>query len=306
MRAPGAAHLPYTGILCSGTTMQLPASLAHITTQQDWQHTTAYPPLGFIPFAEGALGNGDTFGLYWPIGREASEPIVVETWHDEWRLQPHFSSLAAFLQAHAAAEDEYVGTPSLADDPASPRAAFLEARELIAQRNPEAAIALLEAALAIVPEYTDALVLLHGQYVRAGRIDAAVKIAIQAIISPPSFGGPPFKALQWLRTQPVPDGELDPIWRACGQLSFHFGGSKENGDYPVLLAAIDDYLAQGESIRASTLMQTYAELMSAETVSFQERYAFDATAFIGRQIAVSAMLPQGSRDPAALWLPGMD
>ncbi|MGK5009970.1 tetratricopeptide repeat protein [Janthinobacterium sp. MDB2-8] len=212
--------------------MQRPANLAHISVEQDWQHTTAYPPLGFTPFSEGALGNGDTFGLYWPIGREAGEPIVVETWHDEWRIQPHFSSLAAFLQAYAAAEDEYVGTPSLADDPASPRAAFLAARELIAQQNPAAAIALLEAALAIVPEYTDALVLLHGQHVRAGRIDAAVKVAIQAIISPPSFGGPPLKALQWLRTQAVPEGESDPIWRACKQLSFNFGGSKEMQTIP--------------------------------------------------------------------------
>lgn len=285
--------------------MQLPASFAHISLEQDWQHSTAYPPLGFTPFAEGALGNGDTFGLYWPIGREACEPIVVETWHDEWRIQPHFSSLAAFLQAYTAAEDEYVTTPSLADDPASPRAAFLAAKELIAQRNPEAAIALLEAALAIVPEYTDALVLLHGQYVRAGRIDDAVKLAIQAIISPPSFGGPPFKALQWLRTQAVPEGELDPIWRACGQLSFNFGGSKDNVDYPVLLAAIDTYLEQGKHLSASTLMQTYAELMSAETVSFQERYEFDQTAFIARQIAVSAKLPNGSRDPAMLWLPDL-
>lgn len=283
--------------------MQLPANLAPISVEQDWQHTTAYPPLGFTPFAEGALGNGDTFGLYWPIGREAAEPIVVETWHDEWRLQPHFSSLAAFLQAYATAEDEYVSTPSLADDPASPRAAYLEAKEWIAQRKPDAAIALLEAALAILPEYTDALVLLHGQYVRAGRIDAAVKVAIQAIISPPSFGGPPFKALQWLRTQPVPDGEPDPIWRACGQLSFNFGGSKENADYPVLLAAIDTYVEQGKHVSASTLMQTYAELMSAETVSFQERYEFDQTAFIARQIAVSAQLPNGSRDTSTVGLP---
>ncbi|AYM77291.1 hypothetical protein D9M09_16925 [Janthinobacterium agaricidamnosum] len=285
--------------------MQLPANLAPISVEQDWQHTTAYPPLGFTPFAEGALGNGDTFGLYWPIGREAYEPIVVETWHDEWRLQPHFSSLAAFLSAYATAEDEYVATPSLADDPASPRAAFLEAKELIAQRNPAAAIALLEAALAILPEYTDALVLLHGQYVRAGRIDEAVKLAIQAIISPPSFGGPPLKALQWLRSQPIPDGEPDPIWRACGQLSFNFGGSKENADYPVLLAAIDTYLEQGKHLSASTLMQTYAELMSAETVSFQERYAFEPAAFIARQIAVSAQLPNGSRDTSTLWLPDL-
>ncbi|MDO8051303.1 tetratricopeptide repeat protein [Janthinobacterium sp. SUN211] len=288
--------------------MLLPAQLAHISVEQDWQHSAPYPPLGFNPFFEGALGNGDTFGLYWPIGREASEPIVVETWHDEWRLQPNFSSLAAFLRAHAAAgdaededEDGYVALPTLDDDPASPRAAFLAAKELIAQRNPDAAIALLEAALALLPEYTDALALLHGQYVRAGRIDEAVKVAIQAIISPPSFGGPPLKSLQWLRTQPVPEGEIDPIWRACGQLSFNFGGSKDNADYPMLLAAIDTYLEQGNYRCASTLMQTYSELMSAETVSFQERHAFEPAAFIARQIAVSAMLPQDSRDPALLW-----
>ncbi|KAB8065034.1 tetratricopeptide repeat protein [Janthinobacterium violaceinigrum] len=295
--------------------MLLPAQLAHISVEQDWQHSAPYPPLGFNPFVEGALGNGDTYGLYWPIGREASEPIVVETWHDEWRLQPNFSSLAAFLRAHAAAgdaedgdeEDEegYVALPTLADDPASPRAAFLAARESIAQQNPAAAIALLEAALALLPEYTDALALLHGQYVRAGRTDEAVRVAIQSIISPPSFGGPPLKALQWLRTQPVPQNERDPIWHACGQLSFNFGGSKENADYPVLLAAIDTYLEQGNYRCASTLMQTYAELMSAETVSFQERHAFDPAAFIARQLAVSAALPQGSRDPARLWSNGL-
>ncbi|MNN67188.1 hypothetical protein D3C81_1828080 [compost metagenome] len=69
----------------------------------------------------------------------------------------------------------------------------------------------------------------------------------------------------------------------------------------MLLAAIATYLEQGNHVCASTLMQTYAELMSAETVSFQERYAFDPAAFIAWQIAVSAGLPQGSRDPATLW-----
>lgn len=285
--------------------MQLPANLANISVDQDWQHAAPYPPLGFTPFYEGALGNGDTFGLYWPIGREASEPIVVETWHDEGRLQPHFSSLAAFLQGYAAADEEYVGTPALADDPDSPRAAFLEAKELIARQNPAAAIALLEAALARLPEYTDALALLHGQYVRAGRTDEAVKVAIQAIISPPSFGGPPLKALHWLRKQPLPDTQHDPIWRACGQLSLSFGGSKDNADYPVLLAAIDTYLEQGNERCASTLMQTYAELMFAETVSFQERYGFDAAAFIARQIAVGARLAHGGRDASGLCWPDM-
>lgn len=286
--------------------MQLPANLNLISLDKDWQHGKSYPPLGFTPFSESALGNGDSFGLYWPIGREAVEPIVVETWHDEWRIQPHFSSLAAFLRAHAQLDEDdedggYVDTPTLADDPASPRASFLAAKKLIAQQDSAGAIALLEAALATVPEYTDALVALHGQYVRAGRSEEAIKVAIQAIISPPSFGGPPLKALHWLRLQTQPESEQDPIWRGCQQLSFSFGGSKENADYPLLAAAIDTYLEQGKLRCASTLMQTYAELMSAETVSFQQRYDFDPAAFIARQIAVSAQLAEGGRDPARLW-----
>jgi hypothetical protein len=155
--------MPYTGVLFFSNAMQLPASLAHISAEQDWQHTTPYPPLGFTSFYEGALGNGDTFGLYWPIGREAAEPIVVETWHDEWHIQPHFSSRTAFLQAYHLQQENYHCT--------------------------------------------------------------------------------------------------------------------------------------------STLMQTYAELMSAETVSFQERYDFQPAAFIARQIDVSAKLAHGSHDPATLWLP---
>ena len=286
--------------------MQLPGNLDLVTLDSHWRHTSPYPPLGFIPFHEAALGNGDSFGLYWPIGRETLEPVVVETWHDEWRMVPHFSSLAAFLHALAQTEEDddddggYVDTPTLADDPASPRASFLAAKELIAQQDGLGAIALLEAALATVPEYTDARVALHGQYVRAGRIDEAVKVAIQAIISPPSFGGPQLKALHWLRQQAMPDAVTDPIWRHCKQLSFSFGGSKENADYPLLAAAIDTYLEQGKLRSASTLMQTYAELMSAETVSFRERYGFDQAAFIARQIAVGAQLAPGGRDPSRL------
>ena len=285
--------------------MQLPANIHLISLDQNWQHQRPYPPLGFTPFHEAALGNGDSFGLYWPIGREASEPIVVETWHDEWRIAPQFSSLAAFLRSLALAQDEYVDTPALADDPASPLAAYLAAKAAIAQQHLAQAISLLETALAILPEYTDALSLLHGLYVRTGRNEEALQLALRALVAPPSFGGPPLKALQWLRSQPMPDaGRIDPIWRICGQMSFSFGGRKENGDYPLLAAAIESYLEQGELIAASTLMQTYAELMSAETVSFQERYGFDQAAFIARQINVSAQLAQGGRDAASLWAAG--
>ena len=281
--------------------MLVPSTVKQVSLHNDWRHSAAYPPLGFFPFFDAELGNGDSFGLYWPIGRETFEPIVVEAWHDGWRVQPSFSSLPVFLKALSASDEEYVEMPSLADDPSSPRACYEAAKLKIAGQDPDAAISLLETAISILPEYTDALSLLHAQYVRAGRADEAMTIAVRAIISPPSFGQRPNKVLRWLKSQSASSAWTDdPIWRAKDQLNLIYGGTKENSDYPILLAAIDNYIANAKLIAASTLMQTYAELISSETVSFQERYGFNGSNFIARQIEISSLLPGGTRDPSLL------
>ena len=283
--------------------MLIPVNLRKITPHKDWTHRTPFPPLGFLPFFECELGNGDTFGLYWPIGRENYEPLVVETWHDSWQIQPTYSSLDSFLAAAQSIPDEYPEPPTLSEDPNSPRACFQAAKESIKNQDIETSIQHLETAVVMLPEYTDALSLLWQQYVRSGRIEEAVSISIRAIISPPSFGERPLKALRWLCSQPssVPSVESDPIWLARSQLKLVFGGKKENADFPVLLNAINGYLAQSQFLRASTLMQTYAELMSAETVSFQERYEFNLEKFIAWQIEVSSKHNAGTRNvPAKL------
>lgn len=284
--------------------MLIPSEIIQVSLHKGWSHGQPYPPLGFHPFFEAELGNGDTFGLYWPIGRESIEPIVVETWHDEWRVQPSFSRLSEFLLALSASDDEYVETPSLSDDPLSPRANYEAARLKLQAQEFDIATNFLETAISVLPEYTDALSLLHAQYVRTGRSEEAVRVAIQAIISPPSFGGRPISALRWLKSQAVLHTEIDdPIWRATKQLKLTYGGAKENSDYPILHAAINEYIARGDFVSASTLMQTYAELISSETVSFQERYGFDRSSFIARQIEISCMLPCGTRDVAQLLPP---
>ncbi|MFZ6757875.1 hypothetical protein ACO0K9_11760 [Undibacterium sp. Ji50W] len=276
--------------------MLLPANLREVTSHKNWECHSSFPPLGFTPFFENELGNGDTFGLYWPIGRENIEPIVAETWHDSWQVQPTYSSLGSFLSAAKAAEDEYPEPPTLAEDPASPRALFYAAKESIKNQDVESAIHLLEKATAIIPEYTAAQSLLWAQYVRSGRTQEALTIAIQAIISPPSFGERSQKALRWLCSQPTTASvERDPIWVIKTQLKLTYGGAKENTDYPLLLSAIHEYLTQSRFTQAVTLMQTYAELMSSETVSFQERYSFEAKTFFAWQIDVSSRLPHGPR-----------
>ncbi|STQ89275.1 tetratricopeptide repeat protein [Iodobacter fluviatilis] len=276
--------------------MQLPVNLLEVSIHNSWKYQAAFPPLGFVPFFENELGNGDTFGLYWPIGRENIEPIVAETWHDSWQVQPTYSTLSSFLAASQKAEEEYPKSPSIDEDPASPRALFYAAKESVRNQNVDSAIMLLEKATTVLPEYTDAQSLLWAQYVRVGRTAEATSIAIQAIISPPCFGARPHKALRWLCSQQETlFVEDDPIWQIRNKLKLVYGGTKENTDYPLLLTAIHQYLSQSHFVQAVTLMQTYAALLSSETVSFQERYSFESKEFSAWQVEVSSKLPHGSR-----------
>lgn len=275
--------------------MLSPPRLDEVNLDSDWTYRRPYPPLGFRPFSDCAIGNGDTFGLYWPIGLEDKEPIVAETWHDSWELQPTFSCLASFLAARDNAEDEYPEAPSLAADGNSPRALVDAAKEAIRTQSTEVVVLHLEKATAMLPEYTDALSLLWAQYAKQGRTEEAIATALRAIIAPPSFGKRATKALRWLKGQPDSPGQDDPIWQARAQLTLSYGGTKTNDDYAIYRHAIQAYIDKSQYTSASTLMQTYAELMYSETVSFQERYGFERDSFIAWQIEVSRKLPNGPR-----------
>lgn len=273
--------------------MKLPAAYKSVTLDVESQGGP-YPALGFCRIAEHELGNGDCFGLYWPIGREDQEPIVVETFHDEGSLRPHFSSLDRFLAAAKRTEedsddDAIIGTPSFHDDPLSPAACLDAARSHLKSQNAEAAIGCLETAVSVLPEYTEAQSLLSAQYRRVGRHQAAIKSAIQAIISPPSFGIRPTQIATWLGRQSTCPSDLaeDPVWLHRERLTLKFGGVKENNQYEILSDAIQRYLQQSAFVPALTLMQTYTELMSNETISFRERYAFNEIAFVAWQREVA-------------------
>ncbi|KQW54166.1 tetratricopeptide repeat protein [Variovorax sp. Root411] len=276
--------------------MLFPPQISEVSLDQDWRYSTPYPPLGFRPFAEGELGNGDTFGLYWPVGLEAREPIVVENWHASWRIQPTYSSLSSFLAALARAGDDYPEPPSLDEDARSPRALFELAKQKVQAQAVDDAVRFLEEAVDVLPEYTDALCLLWAQYVRLGRREEALAVALRAIIAPPSFGSRATKPLRWLQGQASAstiDG--DPIWQARALLKLSYGGAKENGDYAVYRTAIEAYLDASQYVHACVLMQTYAELMGAETIAFQERLGFVQADFVAFQLAVSGRLLNGPR-----------
>lgn len=266
--------------------MLLPERIDEISglSAQFHDNPDPYPPIGFCPFADHELGNGDTFGLYWPFGREAHEPIVCEIWHDEGALVPMFSSLRAFLDA-APHSRERPGIPDLSVDPTSPVALFHAARTANGAGQAQDARLLLQQAVEIVPEYTDAQALLAAVHRRLGQNEEAMRAAVRAIISPPCFGARPVQLLRWLGSLSTAsqDLERDPIWRTRQRLRLVFGGAKTNDDYAAMETAIESYLEDRRPLRAVTLMQTYAELMFRETKSFQERYGFNGPSFLNRQ-----------------------
>ncbi len=280
--------------------MKLPESIRSVTLCVE-TFDAPYPPLGFHPIDELQLGNGDKFGLYWPIGREEQEPIVAETYHDEWSLQPKFSSLERFLAAETEDEDSHIDTPSYEEDPDSPLACLHRARSEINADNVDGAIQKLKRAVTILPEYTEAHTLLWTQHRRVGDRAAAIASAVQAIISPPCFGPRPMQAASWLSRQSScpPEFEDDPIWLSRARFTLRFGGIYENEQYAILRAAIDRYLERSALVRAMTLMQTYAQLMYLETKPFQERNGFRAEAYVTWQRDVAASRHGHARELSA-------
>ncbi len=211
---------------------------------------------------------------------------------------PAYSTLSAFLAATQERDEEDLPEPpSLAGDPQSPIACLEAAKREIQSQDVEAAVTLLETAVDVLPEFTDALSLLAAQYLRLGRYSEACEAVLRAIRSPPCFGQRPVRILRWLASQDdaQPDTLDDPIWRVRKELRLVFGGEKENSDYPMLQEAMEQYLVQGQLVEALTLMQTYGQLMSQETISFQERYGFDPAAFRARERDISGRLPGGPR-----------
>lgn len=241
-----------------------------------------YPPQGFWPIAEGALGNGDQFGLYWPLGREAEPPVVCEMFHDEGRMVFRHSSLDVFAQwldAGGAEQDDDDGCEPrehAVPDAGSPLPLIERAQRHVQAAEPAQAIALLEDACSRFPELPRAWALLAGQQMRLGQHAAAVAAARAAILANWAFGIPEPGVLRMLRAT---DAAGDPVLAMAQQMGFAFGGAKTNPDYALMQACIDQCWDAGDTLAALRVSQNRCYVLSSETVSFQQREGFDLEAW---------------------------
>lgn len=271
-----------------------------------WPTPQLYLPPGFVPIGDFELGNGDTFGLYWPIGMEETEPILCEFWHDEWTVHPFSSSYEGLLRFMAASGrgrdeglneerlveaaralgvalpdalpdgEELTGVQHVVLDRDSPEACLRAAKELAGSGDLDAAEAHLRNALRVLPEYTPArLAFAQLRRRRGDRAGCAEALAF-ALGSPSCFGGDRKRALQdavRVRDEDAPALRKDPIWSRRGLFRF-VDGVKESDDYRLLEEAVEEFLARSEGQRAVWARVLHGERMAAETVSFRERYGF--------------------------------
>jgi tetratricopeptide (TPR) repeat protein len=232
-----------------------------------------YPPSGFAPVFDAELGNGDYFGLYWPIGWENREPLVCDMAHDCWTMIPCFPTSSAFVTWLEENDHERGDLPW--SDPEFAPASYEQGKAHVASGGIAEAIVAFERACAIFPEAADFWFALAGQLRRSGNHAAAVIAALRAYTANWTFGRPADGVLRLIQLgENIPALANDPLVKRGSQLTNRFGGEKDNANYALLRAAVAEYLDRGESRTALLLEQNVALMLSTETVSFQERSGF--------------------------------
>jgi hypothetical protein len=276
-------------------------------TVEEWPPSTngIYPPVGYLRWSVLEVGNGDTYGYYWPVGKEQAEPIVCTTEHDAFRLVPLASTLAGCLRLlHATQleiDDEVTevarafgirladarpynaATPgqALTDfDPQSPHLLLAVAREALRTGDLARGEHRATQALDLLPEYGEAAFVVSQFHRRKQRFAQAAQALLVVISSPLCFVGGYDLRLKGLRALQGMKDDLvtgdDVLWRERRRLTFQTG-VKQNDDFRLYEEAIEAYFAAGTGTRAIWLRMLIGELMSFETISFQERYGWTPT-----------------------------
>ncbi|HEV2238014.1 MAG TPA: tetratricopeptide repeat protein [Ktedonobacterales bacterium] len=277
---------------------------------QEWPRSTygIYPPVGYLPWNVLEIGNGDTYGYYWPVGKENQDPVVCTTEHDTYRFVPFASTLEGCLRLVRASDPGSAGevrdvarafAVKLADsrkrspvtdvqalfalDTQSPQLLLEQARAAMRRGDLGSGEGYAAQALEMVPEFGEAAFVLSQFHQRQGRLEPAARALLVAIGSPICLSGGYNRRLRCLKAlQRMKDdvySENDPLWRERQRLTFQTGVTS-NDDFHIYDQAIEDYHLAGSGTRAVWLRMLIGELMSMETRTFQERYGWTPAKYL--------------------------
>ncbi|MTB80307.1 tetratricopeptide repeat-containing protein [Providencia stuartii] len=237
-----------------------------------------FPINGFLPLMETDFGNGDYYGMYWPLGRENKTPIVCELYHDEGRVCPAFSNLTKLTQWLEANDNDV--EEIMIDDPQFAGALFLQAQKARREGRLDDAIHYCQLANEALPEVSEYWLTLASLYQQTKQPALAASAGLNSYLSNWGFGLPNDKVIYFLKlASTLPEYCSDPVVKrvALGSLNLNFGGMKINHNYDLMKECIDEYFKKNEILSALKLSQNYAIAMYAETYTFQERYHFSIT-----------------------------
>lgn len=253
--------------------MKLPKNIDKITIDSEISFG-AYPPNGFLKFEEGALGNGDYFGLYWEFGKENQEPIVCEMMHEEGKIVPAFSNLDKFLEWYEL--NNYDWGEEEIEDIEHVYHYLAKGNEYLRQNNPQKAIYFYEKSAKSFGETSENWYKLASQYKRLGNELEFQKCIIHAINSNWAIEFPSQNTIRLFKNlKPLSELNSHPLVRYRDKLNFKFGGTKENDNYLILQDIIWELSVIGETVKSLLLEQNYALMMYWETSAFQDRYNFN-------------------------------
>lgn len=254
--------------------MKSPKQIEKLSVAEDEVPLGPYPPLGFVPVWDAELGNGDYYGLYWPLGKEDEEPIICDMYHDEGSLKPAFTSVDKFIE-WLEINDWERGEKEVVD-PELPSILFNQAKSLYSSSDIESAITLLKQACSNFPEVSEYWFALSSQSKRIGDIETAAHAAIKSLNSNWVFDYPVEGVIRTLRNNQIREVlSNDPIVARIDEFYLGFGGVKENSIYPLMHECVQEYFNHEQYIDVLMLYQNYAYMMCSETGSFQERYDFN-------------------------------
>ncbi|SFT68208.1 hypothetical protein SAMN05216474_1770 [Lishizhenia tianjinensis] len=253
--------------------MKLPQKINEITIDSNIG-TGVYPPNGFLMFEEANLGNGDCFGLYWEFGKEDQEPIICEMEHDEAIIVPRFSNLDKFFEWYKLNDYDW-GNEEVKDENFT--VSLLEKGKIaLQQNNPQKALEYFKRSTENFGELSENWYRLATEYKRISNELEFQKCIINSILSNWAIQYPSQNAISKLKSlQPLEELENHPLIKYRDQLTFDFGGKKENDDYKIIKKIIVELEEIGEQHRALIMDQNYASMMYWETSSFQERHNFN-------------------------------
>jgi tetratricopeptide (TPR) repeat protein len=260
---------------------------------------TVFPPsLGYSTEDMDPYGGGDEVGLYWPIGQEKRQPLVVRTFHETFELAPFFSSYQRYLRwMKKTQSDDLPMSPDEKLDPDSPEVLYNQGLSLIKAKDVPKALEIWQQALDRLPEFTLVSSLLAKHHRRLKNLDLAREFALKSLISPPSFGRFDASLLKWLGRQTSPPEAYaeNPLWLSRRKLQWGYRGKKN--DYEIVQEAIDCFLETGQPVLGVTLMQTYSEFMYRETDSTKKRWKFDSQEWTQHQDEMCVKYLKSSRWP---------